>query len=265
MLCRPTLLLVSMLISMLALIGCGPRIQVSPIDAPDGASNALDVETPRSAAEQAVQTKKDAAAIARASGNVLATLAAERALAAARVQLAKEQVIQWEQAAKAKDNEIRDEKDRSRQEFLYWFSGVCGLLALLATAGALFWPTTRVITRPIAVILAGLVPLALLAAWIIPFLLPISLGVGVLILAAGCWYMVKNEKQHRLKDKAASQVAAAVEEAKEVIPSFAAGYKEIFRGHIDEDADVLLTKHRKDLSDKRVSDAAERLAKARAL
>lgn len=242
--------------------GCTIR-PIAHIDPPDVTVEALDAPVPKTAAEQDVATKKDAANKARASGDVEDTLKAERALASARVRLAREQVKQWEQTVKDKDDEIREERDRNRQEFLYWFSGICGFLAMLAVAGAIVWPTTRVITRPIAAILGVLVPASLFAAWLVPYLTYVGLGIGALITAAGAWYLARNEKAHQLKDKAASQVAAAVEDAKNRIPEFGSAYKDIFRGHIDSDADALLNSHRNELA-AMAADETARIARMRA-
>lgn len=244
------------LIVVVILMGCNSRQPAIAIAPPDVTTEAMDVEKPGTAAEQDVIAKKEAAAKARASGDVLVTLNAERNLASSRARLAKEQVKQWEQAAKDKDNEIREERDRRRQEFLYWFSGICGFLAIIATAGAFVWPTTRIVTRPIAVILGALVPLSLFAAWLVPYLPFVTAGVGVMLLGGGAWYLSRNENAHKLKDKAALQVAAAVEESKDTIPEFAAGYKPIFRGHIDHDADQLMTAKRQQLADMEADEAA---------
>jgi hypothetical protein len=240
---RRHVLLLFLLGMVVCLSGCGsPRSKELVMPPPEQVEN--DITTPATAAEQDVVVKRDAVDKARKSGDVGDTLNAERALFLARARLAAQQAAQWKQAAKDKDKEISDERDRKRQEFLYWFSGICGFLALLAGVGSFVWPTARIILRPVAMILGVLCPASLFAAWLVPYMWIIAIVTGSGLLAAAGWYLSSNERRHRLKDKATDQVIAAVEDAKGHIPEFRGQYKSIFAKRIDTDADRLIDERR---------------------
>lgn len=242
---------------LLALGGCSRNpIPIPPLPLPD----LITIETPKTAAEQSVVDAKKAVVAARADGDTLAILEAEQKYARASAKLALAQAATWKQADADKTEEIKQERDARRQAFLYWFSGIVGLLAILATAGALAWPTTRSILRPVAVFLGALVPVLLFAAWLIPYLPWIALGTGVCILGVGGYYLSTNERTHRLKDRATEQVIEAVGAAKERIPEFRTGYKDIFRATIDTDVDHHLNRLRLGLQKTEDATVAARLA-----
>ncbi len=228
----------------LLLTGCGSSRSEVPVLPP-----LVVIETPKTAAEQSVVDAQKVVEKARAGGDTLTILDAEQRYARAAAKLALQQAKMWKQAEEDKTKEITDERNARRQLFLYVLSGTVGLLAILATVGAIAWPTTRAIMQPIAIFLGVLVPVLLFAAWLVPYLEWIAIGIGTCILGAGAWYLSDNERRHKLKDKTTKQVVEAVGDAKRQIPEFNDRYKDIFRGFIDTDVDTHLDLTRAFLAD----------------
>ncbi len=228
----------------LLLTGCGASRVNVPVLPP-----LVVIETPKTAAEQSVVDAQKVVEKARAGGDTLTILTAEQQYARAAAKLAFQQAKNWQQAEEDKTKEIVDERNARRQLFLYVLSGTVGLLAILATVGAIVWPTTRPFMQPIAIFLGVLVPVLLFAAWLVPYLEWIAMAIGACILGAGAWYLSDNERRHKLKDRATGQVVEAVGKAKSQIPDFNNRYKEIFRGVIDTDVDQHLDLTRARLAD----------------
>lgn len=131
---------------------------------------------------------------------------------------------------------ITDERTSQAQTKAYWFVGIMGVAALAFAALAIFVPST-VRWAVKAAIAAGVVSaLAIVFAWLIPYLFWIGLAIiaTAAILAVIYW---------RLDAKSRDQVVTAFEGIKDKVP----GYKDHFNKVIDTDADKWLDKTRKRL------------------
>lgn len=113
-----------------------------------------------------------------------------------------------------------------------WFGvGACVLagIILLVLGG---WTTRRILVE-IGLGAFALAALGALAAWLVPYILWIGIGLAVIVIGVAIFMLTNREK-------ALKQVSRAVDDAKESIPEFKLGYKRIFQSHIDTAMDKVV-------------------------
>lgn len=123
---------------------------------------------------------------------------------------------------------LEDAKNDAAQTKLWLGAGTCWLAALVLFAIGLW--TGRFVLVQIAVAAGGLGALLLVTAWLVPFAYWIG-GGALLIMAAIATYMLVN------RDKALTQVSAAVDRIKPLVP----GYRDVFRAELTGAADTLIS------------------------
>lgn len=126
---------------------------------------------------------------------------------------------------------LQDAKDSELQTKI-WVGVGALVLAGIVLIGLGIWTTHKILIS-FGVAALGLAGLGTLAAWLVPYLIYIGIAVALAVITAAI-YMLKN------REKALTQVTQAVDTAKDRIPAFALGYANIFREHIDTDADKVV-------------------------
>lgn len=139
-----------------------------------------------------------------------------------------------------KEKEEAAEAIHRDQVWLRWFSFVCFILGILSFGASFAFTSTPLL--PVVLRWAGaglgvISALALVGAWLLPYLIWIGGALAVGVIGWLIWHGKKS-------DKANGQLARAVDAVKDKIP----GFKEIFRQYIDTDVDKHLDAVRKRLS-----------------
>lgn len=119
---------------------------------------------------------------------------------------------------------LEDAKTEALQTKIWVGVGLCVLAGLVLIALGI-WTTRRILVE-VGIGALGLAALGVLAAWLVPYILWIGIGVAVIVIGFVVFMLTNREK-------ALKQVSRAVDDAKESIPEFKAGYKRIFQSHID--------------------------------
>lgn len=137
---------------------------------------------------------------------------------------------------KAADSAVVTERTSQAQTKAYWFVGIMGLAALAFAALAIFVPSVTKWAIKAAIACGVVSALAIVFAWMIPYLFWIGIAViGLAAIAAIIYW--------RLDAKSRDQVVMAVDKIKHRVPE----YKTIFNGVIDHDADLAINAARKRL------------------
>lgn len=122
------------------------------------------------------------------------------------------------------EGSIEDAKIDALQTKIWVGVGLCVLAGLILIAVGI-WTSRRILVE-VGIGALGLAALGSLAAWLVPYILWIGIGVAVIVIGFVIFMLANREK-------ALTQVSKAVDDAKENIPEFKAGYKRIFQSHID--------------------------------
>jgi heme exporter protein D len=126
---------------------------------------------------------------------------------------------------------LKHAEDVARQTEIWIGVGACVLAGIVLIVLGI-WTTRRVLVE-IGIGAFALAALGALVAWLVPYFFWIGIGVALIVIAAAV-YMLLN------REKALTQVTHAVDDAKESIPEFKAGYKRIFQSHIDTAMDRIV-------------------------
>lgn len=136
----------------------------------------------------------------------------------------KEELVAVRARARLLEGAIEDAKVDALQTKIWVGVGLCVLAGLVLIAVGI-WTSRRILVE-VGIGALGLAALGSLAAWLVPYILWIGIGVAVIVIGFVIFMLANREK-------ALTQVAKAVDDAKESIPEFKAGYKRIFQSHID--------------------------------
>lgn len=156
----------------------------------------------------------------------LAQLQVEKELAEKYLALAKMEVTRWEESSKAKDKEIEAERIHRQQVWLWWFSGVLGVIALVAFGLGIWSPIIRKWSWSFAAAAGSVASLSLLVAQLLPYLIFVGIGLAVIgAIALIIW--------NRNSFNAEVRVSKAINSIKSQVPN----YKDHFKEHMDSVAD----------------------------
>jgi hypothetical protein len=234
-------------------LGCGgvtkpDPLPVRPPSAPQSSTYSAPAD-PLAAWDAKILEAQAAEAEAAKKGDRLALLEAQKAETEARLNRSDAEKEILKIGLKQTKKQIEDEKLALQQTKLYWFAFILGLVGLGGAALAIFSAPARRLGASIAAgswALAGVV--IFFAKYVLPWLPYIGAVLGVVVIAAGIWYLRNKDKAVALRDRAAEQIATGINAAKDAIPEFGAGYRKILGDHMDADVDVFYDKVRAKLS-----------------
>lgn len=213
------------------LVGCdappAPERTASP-EAPithlDPAAQQLTDLRARLAAAELAQAK------AATENRIIDRLSAEKDILQIRTQIAEAQAsgllreaAELGKQTKAKDTEIAQERIQAKQLWLYWFSGIMGLVAVIGIGVGFGWPLLRKGAWTIAACAGSIAAIALVSAAILPWLWWIG---GALVLGFVGWILYHWNRDHH----GLVQVVTAVEGLKPVEKAA----REIFKGELSK-------------------------------
>ncbi len=185
-------------------------------------------------------------------------LEAQKREAEARASRSEDEARQWHELSSQKDVQIRKERDRLDQVRLYWAAGIFLLLAIAAAVIAVWQPIVRKLAGGFAIACGAGAALCVFVAWLVPYLIWVGGGLGVIgLVAVFIWWKRDSKSLH--------QVVEAVGAAKDKVPAFKDAYQGIFREVIDTDAEAHIDKVRANVAGKlakektRLTDATHRL------
>lgn len=143
-----------------------------------------------------------------------------------RLRKAQEDLRNAKAEVRAATDALADERTNAAQAKVYWFAGILGVLALSAAAVAIFVPSVAKWALRLSLAAASTAALAVFAAWLLPYLWWIGVGIAIVGIIGAIIYW-------RLDSKSRDQVVQAFDGIKDKVP----GYREHFRQVIDTDAD----------------------------
>ena len=186
-----------LMLLMLLLVACDRAEPVKP--AP------VDVVT----VDDKIQAAVDSKSAAVKSGNRLKVLEAERDELRARFDKAKAEEEQYKGQLDTNNKNIRQEHMDIAQARAYWVAGISGFLGAVALAASFFVsvPLLRNVIRWAALTFGALAVIALIFAWLVPYIVPIVSVMGVLAAAGAIW-------QWRTDHRGLNQLVEAVEPIK---------------------------------------------------
>lgn len=183
---------------LLASCGASKRLPFEDVKLPDVTNVDAKIKTAVVAKDAALK-----------SGDKLKTLEAERNELRARLDKAKEEQAQYENQLKRNDRAISQERLDIAQSRAYWIAGVSTFLGGIAIAASLFVavPLIRRIIRWAAFVFGAMALLALLFAWLVPYIVPIVCAMAVLAVIGAI-------VQWRTDHRGLNQLVEAVEPIK---------------------------------------------------
>jgi len=195
--------------------------------------------------------KKQAEALKE--GNKIAALEAERDLYKALEQQHRMEANQFRDQAKEVNGALKEARIEAQQTRFYIIAITSLTLAILAFALGIWLPLVRKYAWTFAAAMIGLAALAYGIAWLIPYLLWVSLGLGLVGVGTIILWWKKDFK-------GLTQVVAAVDPLKAKLSD----YKSHFRQFIDSDSDTQIDKIR-DLEERKARklELKQRLAEAK--
>lgn len=143
----------------------------------------------------------------------------------------KKELVAVRARARLLEGSIEDAKIDALQTKIWIGVGLCTLAGLVLIAVGI-WTTRRILVE-VGIGVLGLAALGTLAAWLVPYILWIGVGVAVIVIGFVIFMLANREK-------ALKQVSDAVNDAKDTIPEFKLGYKRIFQSHIDTAMDRVI-------------------------
>lgn len=193
--------LVLFLTTFMVLCGCAKGCTSLPVKAKTPA----EPPTVEESVERAVQDRTEA----EKEGDRLAILEAEKRELRARLAKASKDVHDLDESLAAKDKEIKNERLDRTQNRAYLVAGVSGFIGVICLAASFFItiPFLAKVARGASGVCMVLGFLALAFAWLVPYLFPITIGVGILVAAVVLW-------QWKADHKSLDQVVRAVEPLK---------------------------------------------------
>lgn len=202
---------------LLALCGCQKGCHAIPVTPPKPVPPTEEESVERAAQERATAEK---------TGDRLEILEAEKRELRAQFAKAQKDMKVLGESLTAKEVEIKQEHMDRTQDRAYLISGIAGFTGLICIAASLFitTPLLAKIARWAALTFGAIGVLALVFAWLVPYLLPIVSGLAVVVGIAVVW-------QWKGDHKGFTQVIKAVEPLKNSIE----GANEKLRGALTQD------------------------------
>lgn len=184
-----------------------------------------------------IQVAVDAKASAVKAGNRLKVLEAERDELRARFDKAKSEEEQYKSQLDTNDKSIRQEHLDIAQAKAYWVAGVAGFLGAVALAASFFVsvPLLRNVIRWAALTFGALAVIALIFAWLVPYIVPIVSVMGVLAAAGAIW-------QWRTDHRGLTQLVEAVEPIKRKVEGAGDDLREALSSDVRERVNGIRTR-----------------------
>jgi hypothetical protein len=139
--------------------------------------------------------------------------------------------------AETRDREARlalalDRANNEATQTKIWLGvGACVLAGIVLLVLGV-WTTRRILVE-IGLGAFALAALGALAAWLVPYILWIGIGLAVIVIGVAVYMLVNREK-------AVKQIAAGVDDAADRIPEFRDKFKRIFNENIDTNIDYVI-------------------------
>jgi len=220
----------------LILTGCGeisPGAPINPIAPPP---------TPPDSAPARISDLEKRLAKATEEKDEIARLGILKDLISERMRQAETELGKLKLEKKEAETALESARMEAMRTKLWWFVGIMGVAALALAALAIFIPSVARWAVRGAIACGVISALAVVFAWLLPWLLWIGFGVLAIAAVAALVYW-------RLDAKSRDQVVEAFDKVKGQVPD----YKDVFAKTIDSDADKHLDKVRERLGIKRKS------------
>jgi len=195
------------------LTACGSPIPRATV--PDLRSENINKSPATIAKEKTAKAIEDLKGLS-ANGSELDKLKTEKKILQGQLEQNRAEEVTLRAALKAKDNEIGEERVNVARDRSYLFAGICGFLGAVALAVSFFLsvPLLAKLARFAAAACGALAVLFLMFAWLVPYLVPIVIGLAIIMAIGG---IVGWRGDH----KGLGQVIKAVEPIKNDVPMMA--------------------------------------------